>query len=204
MKILHVSLLKTFFYNFLSRHIERVNGGKILILKKQHFIFGKNSKIIVDGGIVIFGETSYLPSVFRLESNSLMIMQKGSQISYGADFLLNQNSILKIGSNTKIGCHCFLRCGKHIEIGDNCLFAHQAILRDTDGHFVSNQASKPSGIVIANNVWVCANSMILKNVKIGNNSVIGASSLVIKDIPSNTLAAGHPAVVKKTNIYWIR
>ena len=54
------------------------------------------------------------------------------------------------------------------------------------------------GIFIGNNVWIGANCCILPNVHIGDNCVIGAGSVVTKDIPSNSVAAGNPAkVIKK-------
>lgn len=56
--------------------------------------------------------------------------------------------------------------------------------------------SKP--ISIGNNVWICGNVTVLPGVKIGDNSVIGAGSVVSKDMPSNILAFGIPCrVIKK-------
>lgn len=46
-----------------------------------------------------------------------------------------------------------------------------------------------------NNVWIGANVMILKGVHIGRNSLVGAGSVVTKDIPANVVAAGNPCKV---------
>lgn len=47
--------------------------------------------------------------------------------------------------------------------------------------------------IIGNNVWIGVNSIILKGVKIGDGAIIGAGSVVTKDVPSMTLVAGNPA-----------
>ncbi|WP_338847850.1 sugar O-acetyltransferase [Clostridium perfringens] len=59
----------------------------------------------------------------------------------------------------------------------------------------SKQAQYNIPIHIGNNVWIGANSVILTGVNIGDNSVIGAGSIVTKDIPSNVVAVGNPCRV---------
>lgn len=59
----------------------------------------------------------------------------------------------------------------------------------------SKQAQYNIPIHIGNNVWIGANSVILTGVNIGDNSVIGAGSIVTKDIPSNVIAVGNPCRV---------
>ena len=56
---------------------------------------------------------------------------------------------------------------------------------------------KESEIIIGNDVWIGANCTILKGVKIGENSIIGAGSVVVKNIEKNVLAVGNPAIVIK-------
>lgn len=58
--------------------------------------------------------------------------------------------------------------------------------------------SKP--IIIGENVWIGENVRICKGVSIGNNAVIGACSVVTKDVPENAIAAGNPAKIVKTDI----
>lgn len=52
-------------------------------------------------------------------------------------------------------------------------------------------------VVIGKNVWVGGSSVIMPGVTIGDNAVIGAGSVVTKDIPANTVAVGNPARVVK-------
>jgi acetyltransferase-like isoleucine patch superfamily enzyme len=59
-----------------------------------------------------------------------------------------------------------------------------------------------SEIIIGNKVWIGGNCTILKGVNIGNGAVIGAGSVVSKDVPPNVLATGNPCKIMKENYQW--
>ncbi|MCE0555601.1 acyltransferase [Motilimonas sp. E26] len=78
---------------------------------------------------------------------------------------------------------------------------------DNDSHRTSIDVMKrreppeSSPIIIRNNVWVGMNSLILKGVEIGENSIVAANSVVTKSVPKNTLVAGNPArIIKKLDV----
>ncbi|WP_049631606.1 DapH/DapD/GlmU-related protein [Cellvibrio sp. pealriver] len=108
-----------------------------------------------------------------------------------------------------IGDYCLISPGvrissaKSIRIGDNCMFAANVIISDSDWHGIYNRirpfrCTKP--VVIENNVWLGERVIITKGVTIGENSVIGAGSVVTKSIPPNSVAAGNPArIIKNIN-----
>lgn len=84
----------------------------------------------------------------------------------------------------------------HIYVGDNTLFGPNVTLTTT-GHPVQPQLRKElyqfsKEIHIGNNVWIGANVVVLPGVTIGDNSVIGAGSIVTHDIPANVVALGTP------------
>jgi len=94
-----------------------------------------------------------------------------------------------------------------IRIGAGCLIGANVTLADTDFHAIdptnrrynrnANEiATAP--IVIEDNVFIGADVFVLKGVTIGKNSVIGAGSVVTRDIPANSIAAGNPAKVVKS------
>lgn len=119
--------------------------------------------------------------------------------------LLRPGASIRIGSDTGIsgGAIC---AAQSIEIGSNVLLGANVTIVDTDFH-----AIKPSGrrynanaddigaapVLINDNVFVGTGAMILKGVTIGENSVIGAGSVVTRSIPGNVIAAGNPARVLK-------
>jgi acetyltransferase-like isoleucine patch superfamily enzyme len=89
----------------------------------------------------------------------------------------------------------------HIEVGPSSMIASSAYLTDADWHDIYDR-SRPIGnsarIVLEENVWVGDSAIVCKGVTIGNNSVIGAGSVVTHDIPANCIAAGNPAKVVKS------
>jgi acetyltransferase-like isoleucine patch superfamily enzyme len=106
----------------------------------------------------------------------------------------------------KIGKYCLLSAGVRISaateiiIGDNCMMAQRVYITDADWHDIYDRSmfiGKSAAVRIGNNVWIGDSAIVCKGVFIGDNSVIGAGSVVVKDIPPNVMAAGNPAVVLK-------
>lgn len=112
-------------------------------------------------------------------------------------------STAKKGAKISIGEHCGfsgtrVRCGTSIIIGNNVRCGANSYIADTDGHSDDYRAGKDRPVVIEDNVWLGMNVVVLKGVHIGKNSLIGANSIVTKDIPANVIAVGSPAKVIKT------
>ena len=87
-----------------------------------------------------------------------------------------------------------------ITIGKNCMFATKSYVTDADWHDLYDRTSAPGStapVVLEDNVWIGDSAIVCKGVTIGENSVIGAGSVVTRDIPPNTVAAGNPARVIK-------
>lgn len=90
-----------------------------------------------------------------------------------------------------------------VTIGDNVLIGSGCLITDNDAHPLNWQdwrANKSENtlhahIVIGNDVFIGARSIILKGVTVGDRSIIGAGSVVVKDVPSDCIVAGNPAKV---------
>ena len=87
--------------------------------------------------------------------------------------------------------------GQSIIIGNNVRCGANSYITDTDGHSDDYRAGKDRPVVIEDNVWLGMNVVVLKGVHIGKNSLIGANSVVTKDIPANVIAVGNPCKVIK-------
>jgi acetyltransferase-like isoleucine patch superfamily enzyme len=112
---------------------------------------------------------------------------------------------LTVGNNFVMNGYSRVIAHDHIEIGNNVVVARFVSILDHDHAFHRNT---PGGdltfdgyitapIKIGNNVWLGDKVSIMKGVTIGDNVIIGANSVVTKDIPANCIAAGIPAKVIK-------
>lgn len=106
----------------------------------------------------------------------------------------------KEGSSIVIGNNCgfsgtVIGAFSSIAIGDNVKCGANTLLTDSDWHLDDSRSGRPDPIVIEDNVWLGVNVIVLKGVRIGKNSVIGAGSVVTKDIPRDSVAAGNPCKV---------
>lgn len=107
---------------------------------------------------------------------------------------------LKIGENVCINAFVHIWANAPVQIGDNTMIAsHVQITTSTHDYNFYPMRSKRIDVpvTIGRNVWIGSGAIIFPGVNIGDNSVIGAGSLVNKDIPPNSIAYGMPAVVKK-------
>jgi acetyltransferase-like isoleucine patch superfamily enzyme len=110
----------------------------------------------------------------------------------------------KPGPNIVIGDRVFIGRGVEfnvqgrIQIGDDCLIASGCIFVDHNHGMdltrpMRGQVQDIRPIEIGNNVWIGANSVILKGIEIGDGAVVGAGSVVTKCIPANEIWCGNPA-----------
>lgn len=98
-----------------------------------------------------------------------------------------------IGHHSSIGDYSQIHSGGTVDIGNYVLISWDVDILGTDYHSVGGGVLKPSEIKIEDHVWIGCKSIILKNVTIGQGAVIGAGSVVTKDVPPYTLVAGNPA-----------
>lgn len=116
-------------------------------------------------------------------------------------FAVLENAVLEIGDNSGFsGVSLF--CSNKITIGENVCCGGNVSIWDTDFHSINyldrkelnTKTTKAAPIVIGNDVFIGAESIILKGVRIGEKSIIGAGSVVTKDIGDNEIWAGNPAI----------
>ena len=112
----------------------------------------------------------------------------GRQISVGKRFFANFNFTVLDESRVTIGDDCFI--GPNVSIYTAC--------HSTDPVERNTRQEWAQPVTIGNNVWIGGSVTILPGVTIGDNVSIGAGSVVVHDIPNNTVAVGNPCKVIKT------
>lgn len=141
----------------------------------------------IDSGVTIMGfENIILGSNVSFMKNSYIYAHDGGELMIGDDFTMNSNSQLGasfgkivIGSNCAIAPNCVLRASNHIFDNPNTTFRDQ-------GHTYGE-------IILEDDVWISSNCVITANTKIGQSSVIGAGSVVTKDVEAYSVMGGVPA-----------
>ena len=120
--------------------------------------------------------------------------------TYNYILSFEESSEVIIGDNVVMANGASIQAVSKITIEDNVMIGINCFLVDTDGHDLNPEKRmtgevKSAPITIKRNVIIYYNSVVFKGVTIGENSVIGACSVVTKDIPANVFAAGNPARV---------
>ena len=119
-------------------------------------------------------------------------------------FFVAQNAILEIGDGLNLS-NATIFCKHHIRIGNNVMIGGSTKIYDTDFHSIHVEDRLQKGdinakslpIIIEDNVFIGGHSLILKGVRIGKGSVIGAGSVLTKSTEENEVWAGNPATFIK-------
>ena len=109
---------------------------------------------------------------------------------------IRKNAVLEIGDNCGFS-GTVIGCAKHIKIGNNVRCGANTMITDTDWHWDDPRTGNDKDVVIEDGVWLGYGVKILKGVHVGRNSLIGACSVVTKDIPASVIAAGNPCRIIK-------
>lgn len=131
-----------------------------------------------------------LKNLFKCTGKSFLIEQPfycdyGYNISIGENFYANVNCTILDCAEVSFGDNVF--------IGPNCGFYTAGHPFDVKQRNQGLESAEP--IRVGNNVWIGAQTVVLPGLTIGDNTIIGAGSVVTKDIPSNVLAVGNPCRV---------
>ena len=176
-----VLILENFFFNLF--YIKKL-GNRIKIFGYPLLKIECGSKIIFGQRVIMISDEYFSePGI-----NHLCIIRVG------------KNAKLKIGDD--VGMSGVTICVQNeVSIGNQVLLGSNVLITDSDFHPIESQNRRYATltvahkVVISDNVFIGMNVMILKGVTIGCNSIIGAGSIVTKDIPENVIAAGVPAKI---------
>lgn len=166
----------------------------------EDFRFEKGSNIELS-----FGSTKNDITIGkRMRLRGTLASQYGGKIKIGDYSNLNAGSV--IGSVNSVIIGDYASIGAFVTIMDNNNHPVQPDDRKIKQHSESGHeyrswkyaVSKP--IIIEDNVWIGANARINKGVTIGKNAIVAANAVVTKDVPKNSIAAGNPAKIVKTDI----
>lgn len=181
------------------------------------------SEIIKNAYSIIFTKIFYKdarlirkPFYIRCKCKNNFIYGKGLTTGYCCRIELDgESSKLEIGINCRMGDYTHIVATKHVKIGNNVLIASHVYISDSshgnygkdDTFEIDTPYTAPNtrkiickDVIIGDNVWIGENVVILPGIKIGDGAIVGASSVVTKDVDKYTIVAGNPAKpIKKYN-----
>lgn len=197
-------------------HLLRVTTkiAKLVFLKTDLFLAGIITwfKFVINGvdfkrnfvakGVPIVNVN--LKGTFSIGEN--FVLHSGNYNMIGRQqpcyFIVGQGAFLNIGDNVGISCTAIV-CQNRITIGNNVKIGGNVVIYDTDFHSLvgehrnaipeNKSTLKTKPVFIQDGAFIGAHSIILKGVTIGKNAIVGAGSVVSKDIPENQIWAGNPA-----------
>lgn len=118
-------------------------------------------------------------------------MDRGAKLKIGRNFKMRDGAKIRvrkkaiciIGNNTSVNCNNMIACREKIEIGNNVMFSPNVQIYDHDHDFrveggVKSSKYRTSPVKIGNNVWIGANTVILRGTEIGDNCVIVAGCVL--------------------------
>lgn len=177
----------------------------------QGMLFLGKRCIIRHPGMISFGRTILIEDNVEINALSRHGITMGNNVTIKRNTIIECTGVLRdlgeglvIGNNVGIAQGCFIQVRGKVEIGSNIMFGpnvsifsenHQISSRDK---LLIDQATKREGVRIEDDVWIGTRSIILDGVTVGRGSVVGAGSIVTKDIPPYSIVAGAPAKVIRT------
>jgi len=132
--------------------------------------------------------------------NATLRIGRWAWIGHASKIRVHEGEV-SIGAKTVIGQECTISAFQHVSIGRECIIADRVMLIDFD-HGVTEverpirvQGIYKRDVRVGHNVWIGYGACILRGVTVGDNSIIGTSSVVTKQVPANAVIAGSPARV---------
>lgn len=199
---LKLNIVKSIYYSI------RFNG-RIFIGKGNLYIEGSGKiEFISPNSSLYVGvyTTVQTPTVITIMNNAKLIVGQNVMIHRGTKIVVHENGTLKINDYTYINENSRVHCKKCISIGRRCAISWNTNILDTDIHtiqyFKDGKNNHDYGVNIGNEVWIGANTTILKGTVIENNCIVAANSLVNGRLRSKYIHGGNPCQELKTFETW--
>lgn len=155
----------------------------ILKFAAKIFVFLRNCHR--DYQITLYRQKYSISKSFRFNGHDITLYGQGK-------IILGDNSYIGAGSTWQAGEGCTIKVGNSCRISHNVRAYTYSSVADAD-FSLPDLPKRIGDVIICDYVWIGANVFINPGVTIGDNSVVGANSVVVKDIPANSIYGGVPA-----------
>lgn len=141
-------------------------------------------------------------------NNNQLVFAEGTNLKGVTIEIEGNNCLVRIGKHCVIGEQTYLSCRgqeTQLTIGDDCMFSRNVKVMTSDGHNIYQHGERinaNASIHIGHHVWLADNCVILKGNNVHDNAIVGINAVVTKAVDANTIVAGNPAKVIKSNTSW--
>jgi acetyltransferase-like isoleucine patch superfamily enzyme len=135
---------------------------------------------------------------FEIGRDAVVRLGRWSWIGHGTKIRAHEG-VVEIGAKTVLGQECTISSFQSVRIGRECILADRVMLIDFDHGVVEvERPIRVQGIYkrdveVGNNCWIGYGACILRGTTVGDNCVVGTSTVVTKDVPDNAVVGGVPA-----------
>jgi acetyltransferase-like isoleucine patch superfamily enzyme len=192
-----------------SRNLEKLRAKISHNLHLGLVAFAKKSVNFVTASArsrYLLREVNHLGVGVRVIGLPPKISNRGGQVLIGDDVIFDakltpiyleliRDAVLTIGNSTYINDGVWFGCTGRITIGARVLIGPGVRIFDNSYHGIYQRRVMPAPrpVTIEDDVWIATNSIILAGVTIGRGAIVGANSVVSKDVPAYSIVAGNPA-----------
>jgi acetyltransferase-like isoleucine patch superfamily enzyme len=172
--------------------------GLLLVGKKVRIFYPNNLQV---------GYNTIIEDGAEINCLSLQGIKLGNRVTIGKYAIIRPSNIyggsigegLTMGDNSNIGPYNYIGCSGKITIGNNVMLAPRVSIYAENHVFehpeilIRDQGVEKKGVIIEDDCWIAANSIILAGVTIGQGSVVAAGSVVTENVTAYSVVAGVPA-----------
>lgn len=193
-----------------DKFFELIRGSyiRIFLKKSEGIVFAGKRVTIKHCNKIRVGRTLFLGDNVSINALSKQGIQFGDNVSIHRNTIIDCTGAIRtlgegliVGNNVGFSPNCFIQVRGIVKIGNNVIFGPGvSIFSETHNHadsdvFINEQGETRVGVTIEDGVWIGSAATILDGVTIGRNSIIAAKSLVNKNVPPYSIAAGNPAKI---------
>jgi acetyltransferase-like isoleucine patch superfamily enzyme len=186
----------------------------VLIDRKVELDISPDARIVIaNGASLMIGiwEPIALPGrcnvKIRMDGTGALIVNGRFLIGQGCRIHISNNAVVQMDSGGLVGDDR-ISCAERIQMGKNFVASWGVDILDSDGHPIffdkndPNPTAKSAPVIIGDDCWIGHDAIILKGVVINDGAIIGAGSVVTRDVPHHTIVAGNPIREIRENAYW--
>lgn len=196
-------IIKFIYYNYFCKSVIRKKGCYIRPYRGSCIEIDKTAKLYLNNHLMINAgkvKGSKAESYLTLGKNAIMEVNGKAWFCYNNTINVTDGAHLSL-CRVSTNVNTVIVCANEINMGHDVMIGRNVMIYDDDHHGVGKKRkSKP--VNIGNHVWLCSNSSVMKNVSIGDGSIVSANSVVVTGVKERNMVYGNPAQTIMEDVEW--